>query len=93
MTTPQGVGTIVKQMLATEGPRAFYKGTLPPLLGVGACVSIQFGVNANTQRAIKRYNKGEDLSLKQHFVAGGISGLANTIISSPAEGMRIIMQT
>ena len=25
-----------------EGPLAFYKGTLGPLVGIGACVSLQF---------------------------------------------------
>ena len=28
--------------LATEGPSAFYKGTVAPLIGIGACVSLQF---------------------------------------------------
>ena len=31
-----------KSRLATEGPSAFYKGTVAPLIGIGACVSLQF---------------------------------------------------
>lgn len=27
------------QIFKTEGPAAFYKGTLTPLIGIGACVS------------------------------------------------------
>ena len=58
----QGTLTIAKQILFTDGLMGFYKGTLPPLLGVGACVSIQFGVKENTSRALVSYNKGGDLS-------------------------------
>ena len=29
------------KLLRADGPKGFYKGTLTPLLGIGACVSIQ----------------------------------------------------
>ncbi|KAL2002087.1 hypothetical protein VTN02DRAFT_685 [Thermoascus thermophilus] len=29
------------KILKNEGPLAFYKGTLTPLIGIGACVSVQ----------------------------------------------------
>lgn len=40
MEKPMGVMAIWRKMISTEGPLALYKGTLPPILGVGACVSI-----------------------------------------------------
>lgn len=51
-TTAQysGAGDCFMQILKSEGPLAFYKGTLSPLLGVGAAVSIQFGVNEMCKR-------------------------------------------
>lgn len=33
-----------KQIFKNEGPLAFYKGTLTPLIGIGACVSQYFAV-------------------------------------------------
>ena len=37
------LSTAIKLTLSQEGFSALYKGTLPPLLGVGACVGVQFG--------------------------------------------------
>ena len=36
---------IFKEIVKKEGIHGFYKGTLSPLMGVGASTSIQFGVN------------------------------------------------
>ncbi|KAH8163971.1 hypothetical protein CIB48_g4251 [Xylaria polymorpha] len=74
---------------AKEGPLAFYKGTLTPLLGIGACVSIQFGAfgyakryfeTANAARALKK-----DLGYGQYYTAGAFAGVANSVISGPIE--------
>ncbi|OGM40451.1 hypothetical protein ABOM_010922 [Aspergillus bombycis] len=64
-----------RNIWAKEGPLAFYKGTLMPLLGVGACVSIQFGAFHGLRQVIESYNKdsrpGLDatLSLPQYYLA------------------------
>ena len=58
MKKPEGAVAIWKKIIKKEGPYALYKGTLPPIIGVGACVSIQFGVKENTSRIMKSYNKG-----------------------------------
>lgn len=42
--TYKGMGDCAMQIIKNDGPLGFYKGTLTPLLGVGLCVSIQFGV-------------------------------------------------
>ncbi|KAG5916189.1 hypothetical protein E4U42_007782, partial [Claviceps africana] len=44
-TTTQyaGAAQAAASIYRTEGALAFYKGTLTPLLGIGACVSVQFG--------------------------------------------------
>lgn len=85
---------VVKQIIQNEGITAFYKGTLPPLAGVGACVSIQFGVVENVKRILKRNfcKEGQDLSFFLNFVAGSIAGVANSSVSIPAEHIRIRMQ-
>ncbi|ORY67229.1 mitochondrial carrier domain-containing protein [Pseudomassariella vexata] len=70
-----------RSIYAKEGPLAFYKGTLTPLLGIGACVSIQFGAFGFA----KRYG--------QYYAAGAFAGVANSVISGPIEHVRIRLQT
>ncbi|RYP46527.1 hypothetical protein DL768_007274 [Monosporascus sp. mg162] len=47
----------VKSIYAQEGALAFYKGTLTPLLGIGACVSIQFGAFGFAKRYFESANQ------------------------------------
>lgn len=81
----------------TEGPLAFYKGTLTPLLGIGACVSIQFGGFHAARRWLEGRNTAAGLPASlgygQYYVAGAIAGVANSVISGPIEHVRIRLQT
>uniref|UniRef100_A0A060T5W2 ARAD1C15532p n=1 Tax=Blastobotrys adeninivorans TaxID=409370 RepID=A0A060T5W2_BLAAD len=79
--------------LAKEGPLAFYKGTGAPLIGVGACVSVQFYAFHEARRRLLVHYNQKELSLGQFYVAGACAGIANTVISSPVEQLRIILQT
>ncbi|KAI0127836.1 mitochondrial carrier domain-containing protein [Xylariales sp. AK1849] len=85
---------------AKEGAFAFYKGTLTPLLGIGACVSIQFGGFGFAKRYFETQNAASsttglkrDLSYGQYYAAGAFAGLANSVISGPIEHVRIRLQT
>ncbi|KAI0411571.1 mitochondrial carrier domain-containing protein [Xylaria grammica] len=84
---------------AKEGPLAFYKGTLTPLLGIGACVSIQFGAFGYAKRyfetanAARSLGAAKDLSYGQYYAAGAFAGVANSVISGPIEHVRIRLQT
>ncbi|KAL9939723.1 hypothetical protein V8E36_001540 [Tilletia maclaganii] len=90
-----GMGDLVKKIVANEGPLAFYKGTLTPLLGVGLCVSIQFGVVEHLKREFSNTNAkaGGALSLGQLYTAGAAAGLANAFVAGPIEHIRIRLQT
>ncbi|KAI1385703.1 mitochondrial carrier [Hypoxylon trugodes] len=82
---------------AKEGPLAFYKGTLTPLLGIGACVSIQFGAFGFARRYFENANlssssRSKDLSYGQYYAAGAFAGVANSVISGPIEHVRIRLQ-
>lgn len=65
-----------------------------PLMGIGLCVSIQFSALEAMKRLFlgKNHTASETLTMKQLFVAGSISGLANTIIAGPVEHVRIRCQ-
>ena len=80
-----------------EGPLAFYKGTLTPLLGIGACVSVQFGGFHFARRWFEARNRSgsaaPDLSYGQYYLAGAFAGIANTPLSAPIEHVRIRLQT
>eukprot|EP01137_Pigoraptor_chileana_P009048 Opistho-2@56722 len=82
----------VKKTVANEGAGALFKGTLPPLVGIGACVSIQFA----TVEAVKRYfqdgDKTRRLGYDELYVCGAAAGIANSAIAIPVEHIRIRMQ-
>jgi len=88
-------------ILENEGPLAFYKGTLTPLLGIGVCVSIQFGVIEYMKRHFTDKNiaagkggpTGKDLNAGQLVASGVAAGLANGFVSGPVEHIRIRLQT
>jgi solute carrier family 25 carnitine/acylcarnitine transporter 20/29 len=86
-----GTMDVVKRIIQKEGVSGFYKGTLTPLLGVGACVSVQFAALENMKRFLKG-GSDQDLSLGKLFVAGASSGIANSVLSGPIEHVRTRLQ-
>lgn len=89
---PLKIKDVALNIIQKEGLHSFWKGSLPPLAGVGACVSIQFGVVEMVKRKLREYNHGKDLSLQQVALSGSIAGMANAFVCSPVEGFRIRMQ-
>jgi solute carrier family 25 carnitine/acylcarnitine transporter 20/29 len=98
-TTQQYTGALdaATQIYRNEGAAAFYKGTLTPLIGIGACVSVQFGGFHYARRAFEAQNTAKygspQLSYSQYYAAGAFAGIANTVLSSPIEHIRIRLQT
>ncbi|KAJ3170360.1 Mitochondrial carrier protein ymc2 [Geranomyces variabilis] len=94
-----GMGDCVKKTIRDEGFAGFYKGTLTPLIGVGACVAIQFGALEYAKRELTALNRAAGradpghLTLPQLFVAGAASGIANSVLSGPIEHVRTRLQT
>jgi solute carrier family 25 carnitine/acylcarnitine transporter 20/29 len=70
---------------------------LTPLIGIGACVSVQFGGFHYARRAFEARNLEKtgsgDLSYSQYYAAGAFAGITNTVLSSPIEHIRIRLQT
>lgn len=85
---------VIKNVFKYEGPLAFYKGTSAPLIGVGACVSLQFYGFYEAQRQLLRSSGQSRLNLwPQVYIAGACAGILNTPIASPIEQLRILSQS
>lgn len=88
-----------RQILTKEGPLAFYKGTLTPLIGIGACVSVQFGAFHYARRQLEEANLRRNpsaaptLSYGEYYAAGAFAGVTNSVLSGPIEHVRIRLQT
>ncbi|KAJ5084460.1 hypothetical protein NUU61_009039 [Penicillium alfredii] len=84
------------KIFQNEGPAAFYKGTLTPLIGIGACVSVQFGAFHEARRRLEELNKKKyanpALSYGQYYMAGSFAGVTNSVLSGPIEHVRIRLQ-
>ncbi|KAH3677228.1 hypothetical protein WICMUC_001809 [Wickerhamomyces mucosus] len=87
----KGAGDVVKKLISQEGPLAFYKGALTPLVGVGACVSTQFAANEYMKRVVFKNEK--HLTSFQYYISGSVAGLANTFLAAPIEHIRSRLQT
>lgn len=83
--TYTGIADCAARIIKSQGPLGFYSGTLTPLLGVGACVSIQFGVVGAVKRHFARRNgsSADALNNTQLYLAGGAAGVANSIVACP----------
>lgn len=93
-----GVLDCISHILRDEGPMAFYKGTTMPLIGVGACVSIQFGVVQWSKRVFNSMNAAhqperKSLTPLQLYMSGLFGGVANSFLAGPIEHVRIRLQT
>lgn len=83
---------VVRSIFVYEGFRAYWKGSLSPLIGSGIGNSINLGTLEYAKRKIKDYNQGQSLSLKQHALAGACSGMVSSLVSCPSELFRIKIQ-
>lgn len=86
---------ICKDIVKDGGPKAFYKGTLSPLIGMSFCIALQFTGFNFAKRLIARSKYDSDVSRLNTIdlmIAGFISGLWYTWIMSPMELFRIKMQ-
>jgi len=76
-----------KQLLNDGGIRSFYKGAIPPLIGLTFEKSIVFGTYSN----ISNYRLFKN-DLYNNMFAGFTAGLVSTLIVTPVEAIKINQQ-
>ena len=77
-----------RQLLATEGPLAFYKGVGPQLVGVAPEKTIKLVVND----AIRGLWAGGPVPLLGEVAAGASAGLCQVIVTNPLEIVKVRLQ-
>jgi len=90
-----GIMDCVKKTVAKDGVKGLYRGMTAPLIGVTPIFAICFWGYDQGQRIV-RWTSGmkptEQLSLFQIAIAGGYSAIPTTIIMTPAERIKCILQ-
>jgi solute carrier family 25 (mitochondrial carnitine/acylcarnitine transporter), member 20/29 len=89
------VGTF-KRIIATDGFRGLYRGMSGPLMGVTPMLAVCFWSYDIGQQLVKKLwsiKEDEKLDLKEISLAGGFSALPTTLVTTPFERLKIVLQT
>lgn len=85
----------VKSILATSGPLGFYRGVVPPLVGVTPMFAVSFWGYDVGKNLVSSYYKGQDtssFSIGQISAAGFFSAIPTTLVAAPMERTKIVLQ-
>jgi len=90
-----GIMDVVRQTMKSDGLRGLYRGMTAPIVGVTPIFAVCFWGYDQGQRIV-RWTAGIDskqqLSLTQIAIAGGYSAIPTTLIMTPAERIKVILQ-
>lgn len=88
--------TAVKSILATSGPKGFYRGVVPPLVGVTPMFAVSFWGYDMGKKIVSSFSNGtpaSEFSNAQLSTAGFISAIPTTLVAAPMERTKIVLQT
>jgi solute carrier family 25 carnitine/acylcarnitine transporter 20/29 len=87
------MGSAVRDILKASGPKGFYRGVVPPLLGVTPMFAVSFwGYDVGKQLVTKKDQVGP-LTVGQISTAGFLSAIPTTLVAAPMERVKIVLQT
>ncbi|TPX36555.1 hypothetical protein SmJEL517_g01301 [Synchytrium microbalum] len=91
-----GLVDCFKKTVAKEGLLGLYKGMSSPLIGVTPMFALSFwsydlGQSLVYQMTPKRETK--ELSMLEFAIAGGFSAIPTTVITTPMERVKVVLQT
>ncbi|KAJ3101589.1 carnitine transporter [Phlyctochytrium planicorne] len=92
----KGLADCFRQTVAKEGLLGLYKGMTSPLIGVTPMFALSFWSYDLGQRLVwwaTPGRKSKDLSMTEFAVAGGFSAIPTTIVTTPMERIKVVMQT
>ncbi|KAI9206744.1 mitochondrial carrier domain-containing protein [Polychytrium aggregatum] len=95
-TQYKGLADCFKQTIVKEGPLGLYKGMMSPLVGVTPMFALSFWAYEVGQQlvyAATPNRKSKDLTLTEFAIAGAFSAIPTTIVTTPMERIKVIMQT
>lgn len=81
----------IKRIWSIEGPRAFYKGMVAPVVSNAPINAVVFGVERSLSRYFHQHPHGLDPDY-QHYVAGFVAGFAQCTFAAPAELIKVRLQ-
>ncbi|CDR37947.1 CYFA0S01e19460g1_1 [Cyberlindnera fabianii] len=90
------MSSAVKNIISTSGITGFYRGVVPPLLGVTPMFAVSFWGYDMGKRIVSSYYSGQDtttFSTAQISSAGFISAIPTTLVAAPMERVKIVLQT
>lgn len=101
--TMDAIGKILHEARLARGPlflnsiRGFYKGVVPPLLGVTPIFAVSFwGYDVGKKLVAATGNVDvatQGLSTAQMATAGFISAIPTTLVTAPTERVKVVLQT
>jgi len=88
--------TAVKSIFTNSGPLGFYRGVVPPLVGVTPMFAVSFWGYDIGKKIVSSLNNGKsaiDFTNAQLSTAGFISAIPTTLVAAPMERTKIVLQT
>lgn len=84
----------IKQTLAKDGLRGFYRGVLPPLIGVTPMFAVSFWGYDVGKKLVGNYTgrNAETFTITDISTAGFISAIPTTLVAAPFERVKVMMQ-
>ncbi|CAI2023337.1 hypothetical protein SEUBUCD646_0H01490 [Saccharomyces eubayanus] len=88
--------TQVNGSMFTNSIKGFYKGVIPPLLGVTPIFAVSFWGYDVGKKLVTYNNKSTgtgELTMGQMAAAGFISAIPTTLVTAPTERVKVVLQT
>lgn len=88
----RGITDCAKTIYKERGITGFYRGLVPPLIGVALEKCALFGVYDNFKRCNPLFGGSNCDTYSNTFISGLFAGLVTTIIVTPVEKIKILLQ-
>ncbi|CAM9708615.1 unnamed protein product [Ascophyllum nodosum] len=91
----KGIADVAVKILRSEGLLGFYRGISAPLVGVAPMFATFFwgyDVGLKLCRSVNRKTPDDSMTLGEIMIAGAFSALPSTVVTSPVERVKCLLQ-